>query len=133
MTDSSVDLQRLVNELQNEGFAIGRLETGHNTTFDSGFRIDIKVKPELEESKKIRIGRGLWISLTTVENLILTKLEFWDGTSFESNDAQDLMKILARQGRRLDMNHLRTEALKRRSYAKLAKLEQYLSNTQAQK
>lgn len=133
MTASSEDLERLVNELRKERFTIRRLEIGHNTTFDGGFRIDIKVKAEVEETRKIRLGRGLWINLTTAENLVLMKLEFWDGTSLESNDAQDLMKILARQGRRLDMRHIRAEALKRRTYAKLAKIEQYLSRTQSRK
>jgi hypothetical protein len=131
MTGSPEDLQRLVNELRKERFTIRRLEIGHNTTFDSGFTIDIKVKTEVEETRKIRLGRGLWINLTTAENLVLMKLEFWDGTSLESNDAQDLMRIFARQGKTLDMRHIRAEALKRRTYAKLTKIEQHLSRTQS--
>jgi hypothetical protein len=129
MTDSPEDLQRLASELQKEGFTIGRLEIGHNTTFDSGFRIDIKVKSEVEESRKIKLGRNLWINLTTAENLVLMKLEFWDGVSFESNDAQDIMKILARQGKTLDLTQIRAEALKRRTYAKFVRIEQYLRGT----
>ena len=126
MTDSPEELRRLIRELHREGFAINALEVGHNTTFDSGFRIDIKVKPEVEESRKIKLDRHLWINLTTAEYLILTKLDFWDGTSLESNDAQDIMKVLSRQGKRLDLEYLRAEALKGRSYPKLAKIEQHL-------
>lgn len=127
MTDSPKDLQRVVNELRKERFDIKRLEAGHNTIFDSGFRLDFKVKAETEETKRVKIGRDLWLNLTTPENLVLMKLEFWDGTSLDSNDAQDLMKILARQRKTLNINYVRAEALKRRTYTKLVKLEQYLS------
>jgi hypothetical protein len=129
MTNSSGDLQRVVENLRDEGFDLTRLDVGHNTIFDSGFRIDIKVKSEVEMVRKIRLDRGLWLNLTTAENLVLMKLEFWDGKSFESNDAQDLMKILARQRKSLDMGYIQEEALKRRTFAKLAKIEEYLSRT----
>ena len=59
------------------------------------------------------------------------KLEFWDGTSLEGNDAQDIMKILARRGRTLNMEYIRAEALKRRTYLKLSKVEQYLAKTKS--
>jgi ribulose bisphosphate carboxylase small subunit len=59
------------------------------------------------------------------------KLEFWGGTSFESNDAQDIMKIIARQRKHLDMKYVRVEALRRRTYSKLAKIEQYLTKAQS--
>ena len=127
MSGSSEDLERVVAELQKEGFKVGRLDIGHNTIFDAGFRIDIKVKAEVEQALKIKLSRGLWLNLTTAENLVLMKLEFWDGESLESNDAQDLMKILARQRRAIDMDYVRAEALKRRTFTKLEKIEQYLS------
>jgi len=127
MTGSFEDLQRVVHEFRKEGFDLRRLEIGHNTIFDSGFRIDIKVKTEVEETHKIRLGRGLMLNLTTAANLVLTKLEFWDGTSLDSNDAQDIMKILARQRGALDLDYIRKETLKRRTYLKLARIEEYLS------
>jgi hypothetical protein len=130
MTSSAEDLQRVVDMLRKEGFDVTRLDVGHNTIFDEGFRIDIKVKVEVEKVRKIKLGRGLWLNLTTAENLVLMKLEFWDGKSFESNDAQDLMKILVRQRKTLDMSYIQTEALNRRTYAKLAKIEEYLAKTE---
>ena len=129
MTNSPDDLPKVVEELRKEGFELKSLEIGHNTFFDSGFRIDIKVKSELEERRRVRLTGSLSLNLTTAENLILVKLEFWDGLSFESNDAQDLMKILSRQRKRLDMVQIRSEAMKRRTYRKLAKIEQHLSNS----
>jgi len=131
MTESSEDLRRVVHELQKEGFDVRELEIGHNTIYDGGFRIDVKVKPEVEETRRIKLSHALRLNLTTAENLVLMKLDFWDGTSFEGNDAQDLMKILARQRRALDMGYVRTEALKRRTYMKLSKIERYLSRTQS--
>jgi len=130
MTDSSEHLARVVNAFQKEGFDLRSLEVGHNTIFDGGFRIDVKVKTELEQAKRIRLSRGLSLNLTTAENLVLMKLDFWDGTSFDGNDAQDLMKILVRQRGAIDMSYIRTEALKRRTYPKLAKIERYLSSTE---
>ena len=127
MTSSPQDLQRVVDEFRKERFNLRRLEVGHNTIFDSGFRIDIKVKTEVEQTRKIKLSRVLSLHITTAENLVLMKLEFWDGTSFESNDAQDLMKILARQRNTLNMTYIRTEALKRRTYQKLFRIEEYLS------
>jgi len=129
MTSSPDDLRRVAGALRQEGFNARRLEPGHNTIFDSGFRIDIKVKPELEKTHRIRLDHEIWLNLSTAENLILAKLEFWDGKSFESNDAQDVMKIWARQRRKLNLSMIRAEALKRRTYAKLAKIERYLSKT----
>lgn len=129
MTSSTDDLRRVADTLRQEGFNVPKLEPGHNTIFDSGFRIDIKVKPELEKTHRIRLDHELWVNLTTAENLILAKLEFWDGKAFESNDAQDVMKIWVRQRRRLNLSMIRAEALKRRTYAKLAKIEHYLSKT----
>ena len=127
MTESAEDLRRVVRELQEEDFNARELEVGHNTMFDSGFRIDIKVKPEIEKAKRIRLSRDLRLNITTAENLVLMKLDYWDGASFESNDAQDLMRILARQQSVLDMRYVRTEALKRRTYAKLSRIEEHLS------
>lgn len=129
MTSSPDNLRRVADALRQEGFNARKLEPGHNTIFDSGFRIDIKVKPELEKTHRIRLDHELWVNLTTAENLILAKLEFWDGKTFESNDAQDVMKIWARQRRKLNLSMIRAEALKRRTYAKLAKIERYLSKT----
>ncbi len=120
-------LRRTVAALRREHFEIRNLEPGHNTIFDSGLRIDIKVKSETEETRRISLGRGLRLSLTTPENLVLTKLEFWDGRSFESNDAQDIMKILVRQRRKLNWPMIRREALKRRTYMKLALIKAYLA------
>lgn len=130
MTSSSEELRRVVDKLRDEGFDVRRLDVGHNTIFDSGFRIDIKVKPQVEAVHKIRLGRWLWLNITTAENLVLMKLEFWDGKSFESNDALDLMKNLARQRKTLDMGYVRAEALKRRSYVKLSKIEEHLSRSE---
>ncbi len=124
---TSAELHRVEARLREEGFDVRKLEPGHNTIFDSGFRIDIKVKQELEHARRIRLGPGLWLNLTTPENLILVKLEFWDGKSFESNDAQDVLKILIRQGRRLNFRRIRSEAMKRRTYTKLSKIEAYLT------
>ncbi len=124
---TSAELHRVEAHLREEGFDVRKLEPGHNTLFDGGFRLDIKVKQELEDSRRIKLGPGLWLNLTTPENLILAKLEFWDGKSFESNDAQDVLKILIRQGRRLDLRRIRSEAMKRRTYTKLAKIEGYLT------
>lgn len=129
MTSSPDDLRRVADALRREGFNARKLEPGHNTIFDSGFRIDIKVKPELEKTHRIRLDHELWVNLTTAENLILAKLEFWDGKTFQSNDAQDVMKIWARQRRKLNLSMIRREALKRRTYAKLAKIERHLSKT----
>lgn len=129
MTNSSDDLKRLVENLRNEGFDLTGLDVGYNTIFDSGFRIDIKVKSEVEVARKVRLGGGLWLNLTTAENLVLMKLEFWDGKSFESNDAQDVMKILARQGKALDMGYVQEQALKQRTFTKLARIQEYLSRT----
>ena len=129
MTSSTDDLRRVADNLREEGFNVRKLEPGHNTVFDGGFRIDIKVKPQLEKTHRIRLDHETWVNLTTVENLILAKLEFWDGKTFESNDAQDVTKIWARQRRKLNLSVIRAEALKRRTYAKLAKIERYLSKT----
>jgi len=133
MTSSPEDLRRVVDALRREGFDARKLEPGHNTIYDSGFRIDIKVKREVEDRRRIRLARRIWLNLTTPENLILAKLEFWDGKTFESNDAQDVMKILARQRRKLNLHMIRSEALRRRTYAKLVKIERYLSKTRREK
>ncbi len=133
MTSSPEDLRRVVDALRREGFDARKLEPGHNTIYDSGFRIDIKVKREVEDTRRIRLARRIWLNLTTPENLILAKLEFWDGKTFESNDAQDVMKILARQRRKLNLHMIRSEALRRRTYAKLVKIERYLSKTRREK
>jgi len=133
MTSSPEDLRRVVDALRRKGFDTRKLEPGHNTIYDSGFRIDIKVKREVEDTRRIRLARRIWLNLTTPENLILAKLEFWDGKTFESNDAQDVMKILARQRRKLNLHMIRSEALRRRTYAKLVKIERYLSKTRREK
>ena len=133
MTSSPEDLRRVVDALRRKGFDARKLEPGHNTIYDSGFRIDIKVKREVEDRRRIRLARRIWLNLTTPENLILAKLEFWDGKTFESNDAQDVMKILARQRRKLNLHMIRSEALRRRTYAKLVKIERYLSKTRREK
>ena len=130
MTTSREDLHRVAHELQKEGFDARELEIGHNTTFDEGFRIDIKLKTEIEEIRRVRLSKDLRLNLTTAENLVLMKLDFWDRRSLDSNDAQDLMKILARQGRALDMGHVRTEAMKRRTYVKLTQIERHLARMQ---
>jgi len=130
MSGSSEQLLRVVRELRDEGFNISELEIGHNTIFDGGFRIDIKVKTEPEETRRIMLSRRLWLNITTAENLVLNKLEFWDGRSLESNDAQDLMKILGRQRNKLDMDYVRAEALKRRTYAKLTKIYEHFSKAE---
>jgi len=127
MTSDPEDLRRVVREFQKEGFEVKELEIGHNTLFDSGFRIDIKVKADLEKTKRVKLSRDLSLNLTTPENLVLMKLDFWDGESFEGNDAQDLMKIFARQRKNLDMGYVRTEATNRRIYDKLTKVQRYLS------
>jgi hypothetical protein len=108
----------LVEALRNNGFSVQELVRGHNSIMDtkSNKYIDLMIDPDRDfgkyrvvEFKKIRVR------FSTPEELILKKLEF-SGGDLSSMDVDDVVSIMLRQRKKLDLDYLVGESRKRGTY-----------------
>ena len=107
----------LVSSLRNNGFSVEKLVRGHNSVLDtkSSKYIDLVISPEKDFTKyKLVKFKNIRVRFTTPEDLILKKLEFSSESS--GTDIDDIVSIMLKQRKNLDLDYLIRESRKRSTY-----------------
>lgn len=102
----------LIKALKNNGFSVKELVQGHNSVFDtkSTKYIDLLIDPNKDFARyKIIEFKNIRARFTTPEDLILKKLEF-SGDDLLSIDVDDIVSIMLRQRKNLDLDYLVRES-----------------------
>jgi hypothetical protein len=108
----------LVESLRRNGFSVQELVTGHNSVLDrkSNKYIDLTINPELDFSRyRVVRFKNLRVRFTTPEDLIIMKLDFSGGYS-SSTDVDDIVSIMLRQRKRIDLDYVVKESKKRGTF-----------------
>jgi len=105
----------LIEALRSNGFSVQELVRGHNSVLDtkSNKYIDLAIDPERDfERYRIVEFKNVQVRFITPEDLILKKLEF-SGGNLSSMDVDDIVSIMLRQRKELELDYLVGEAKKR--------------------
>lgn len=108
----------LIEALRRNGFSVQELMKGHNSVLDtkSSKYIDLTIDPERDFGRyRIVKFRSIRVRFTTPEDLILKKLEF-SGGDLASIDIDDVVSIMLRRRKNLDLEYLVSESKKRGVY-----------------
>ena len=116
--DASNDL---IEALKSNGFSVEELVKGDSSVFDtkSTKYIDLMIDPDKDFGRyRIIEFKNIRVRFATPEDLILKKLEF-SGGDLSSTDVDDVVSIMLRQRKNLDLDYLVRESRKRGTYGLL--------------